>query len=63
MLVLSRKPLESIVIADAIVVTVIEVRSDRVRLGIDAPHEVPVHRREVWAKIRRQQGRSDQAGD
>ena len=52
MLVLSRKKNESIVINDQIVVTVIEVRGDKVRLGIEAPKEVPVHRREVYVKIK-----------
>ncbi len=52
MLVLSRKKNESIVINDQIVVTVIEVRGDKVRLGIEAPKEVPVHRREVYDKIK-----------
>ena len=51
MLVLSRKPDESIVIAGNIVVTVVEVRGDRVKLGIDAPREVPVHRREVFDQL------------
>jgi carbon storage regulator len=62
MLVLSRKKNESIVINDQIVVTVIEVRGDKVRLGIDAPKEVPVHRREVYNKIKeaeRQEGDPD----
>ncbi|MDG2131540.1 MAG: carbon storage regulator CsrA [Fuerstiella sp.] len=47
MLVLSRKKSESIVINDDVVVTVIEVRGDKVRLGIKAPREIPVHRKEV----------------
>jgi carbon storage regulator len=47
MLVLSRKKNESIVIDDNIIITVVEVRGDKVRLGIEAPKEVPVHRREV----------------
>lgn len=51
MLVLSRKKQESIVIDDTIVVTVIEIRGDKVRLGIQAPKEVPVHRSEVHAKL------------
>lgn len=51
MLVLSRKKNESIVIDDAIVVTVIEIRGDKVRLGIEAPKEVGVHRQEGWAAI------------
>jgi len=52
MLVLSRKKNESIVIRDDIVVTMVEVRGDKVRLGIEAPREVPVHRREVYEKIK-----------
>ena len=52
MLVLTRKTNESIVIRDDIVVTVVEIRHDRVRLGIDAPREVTVHRREVYEKIK-----------
>jgi carbon storage regulator len=51
MLVLSRKKNESIVIANDIVITVVEVRGDKVRLGIVAPKDVPVHREEVYAAI------------
>jgi len=53
MLVLSRHLNESIVIGDEIVITVCEFRGDKVRLGIVAPKEVPVHRAEVYAAIRR----------
>jgi carbon storage regulator len=53
MLVLSRKKNESIVISNDIVITVVEVRGDKVRLGIAAPKEVPVHRKEVWDHIQR----------
>ena len=56
MLVLSRKLNESIVIRDNIVVMVIEIRGDKVRLGIEAPKEVPVHRREVYDKIKGREG-------
>ncbi len=52
MLVFSRKKNEQIVIGEHIVVTVVEIRGDKVRLGIDAPKEVPVHRREVYEAIR-----------
>ncbi|MBI1348849.1 carbon storage regulator CsrA [bacterium] len=52
MLVLSRKKNESIVVDDAIVITVVEIRGDKVRLGIEAPREVPIHRSEVHAAIR-----------
>ncbi len=47
MLVLSRKRNEQVVIDDQIVVTVVEVRGDKVRLGIQAPRDVPIHRKEV----------------
>ena len=47
MLVLSRKKNESIVVDDSIVITVVEIRGDKVRLGIEAPREVAIHRSEV----------------
>lgn len=53
MLVLSRKKNESIVINDDITIVVIEIRGDKVRLGVEAPKEVPVHRREVYDAIKR----------
>ena len=53
MLVLSRKKNESIIIGENIVVTVVEVRGDKVRLGFDAPKEVSVHRQEVYEAIKR----------
>ncbi len=51
MLVLSRKKNESIVINNDIVITVVEIRGDKVRLGIEAPKDVPVHRHEVYEAI------------
>ena len=51
MLVLSRKKNESIIIDNNIVVTVVEIRGDKVRLGIVAPKDVPVHRQEVYDVI------------
>jgi carbon storage regulator len=53
MLVLSRKKNESIVINNDITIVVVEIRGDKVRLGVEAPKEVPVHRREVYDAIRR----------
>jgi carbon storage regulator len=51
-LVLTRRPNQSIVIGSGeIVITVLEVRGDQVRLGIKAPREVQVHRDEVWAEL------------
>ena len=54
MLVLSRNRDQSIIIGDDIVVTIVDVRGDKVRLGIEAPTEIPVHRREVYEAIQRE---------
>ncbi|MCA9260630.1 MAG: carbon storage regulator CsrA [Planctomycetales bacterium] len=54
MLVLSRQRDQSIVISDNIVVTVVDVRGDKVKLGIEAPQDIPVHRREVYEAILRE---------
>ncbi|OHB65922.1 MAG: carbon storage regulator [Planctomycetes bacterium RBG_13_63_9] len=54
MLVLSRQRDESIVIGDDIIVTIVDIRGDKVRLGIDAPVEIPVHRQEVYDAIRQE---------
>ncbi len=54
MLVLSRKKNESIIISDHITVTVVEIRGDKVRLGIEAPKDVTVHRREIYEAIQNQ---------
>jgi carbon storage regulator len=58
MLVLSRQCDESIVIGDNIVITVVDVRGDRVRLGINAPIDIPVHRREVYEAIQAENRRA-----
>lgn len=57
MLVLSRTRDESIIIGDDIIVTVVDVRGDKVRVGIEAPREVPVHRQEVYEQIQRERAR------
>lgn len=54
MLVLSRQRDESIIIGDNVVITVVDIRGDKVRLGIQAPQEIPVHRREVYEAIQRE---------
>lgn len=54
MLVLTRAIDEDLVIDGRIVVRVVDIRGDKVRLGIEAPKDVPVHRREVFEAIRRQ---------
>ncbi len=55
MLVLSRRRDEQIVIRDNIIVTVVDIRGDKVRLGITAPPDISVHRREVYDAIQREQ--------
>ena len=54
MLVLSRQRDESIIIGDNVVVTIVDIRGDKVRLGIQAPSEIPVHRQEVYEAIQRE---------
>ena len=58
MLVLSRQRDESIMIGDNIVITIVDIRGDKVRLGINAPAEIPVHRQEVYEAIQRENLRS-----
>ena len=55
MIVISRKKGESVVISDDVILTVIEVREDKVRLGIEYPKGVTVHRREIYEAILSQQ--------
>ena len=54
MLVLSRQSDETIIIGDNIRVTIEEVRGDKVRIGIDAPRDVTVHRQEIYDAIKRE---------
>ena len=61
MLVLSRKKNESIVINDNITIVVVEIRGDKVRLGVEAPKEIPVHRREVYEAIQRNEPSAKEA--
>jgi carbon storage regulator len=60
MLVLSRQRDESIMIGDKVVVTIVDIRGDKVRLGIEAPQEIPVHRQEVYEAIQRENRRAGQ---
>jgi len=55
MLILGRRTDERIMIGDDIVITVISMRGDNVRIGIDAPDEVPVHREEVYRELKERQ--------
>ena len=56
MLVLSRQRDQSILIGNDIEITVVDIRGDRVRLGINAPPHIPVHREEVYKSIQRKGG-------
>jgi carbon storage regulator len=58
MLVLSRQRDESIMIGDNIVVTIVDIRGDKVRVGINAPTEIPVHRQEIYEAIQRENQRA-----
>lgn len=63
MLVLSRKKNESIVINNDITIVIVEIRGDKVRLGVEAPKEVPVHRQEVYDAIKRNNQAAGSATD
>lgn len=54
MLVLTRRPGESIVIGQNVIITVIEIKGGQVRIGIDAPRDVQVHREEVYEQVRQE---------
>ena len=59
MLVLSRQRDQTIIIGDSIRITIVEVRGDKVRIGIDAPKDVTVHRQEIYDAIKREIGGTD----
>ena len=59
MLVLSRRRDESIIIGDNIIVTIVDIRGDKVRLGIEAPTEISVHRQEVYEAIQRENAKGN----
>ncbi len=58
MLVLSRQRDETIMIGDDVQVTIVDIRGDKVRLGITAPREIQVHRKEVYDAIKRENQRA-----
>jgi carbon storage regulator len=61
MLVLSRQKDESIMIGDEVEITIVDVRGDKVRLGITAPKQIPVHRREIYDAIQREKAQKAEA--
>ena len=63
MLVLSRQRDETIMIGDNIEITVVDIRGEKVRLGINAPPDVPVHRKEVYEAIKREKMAQSPGGD
>ncbi|MEM1354267.1 MAG: carbon storage regulator CsrA [Planctomycetota bacterium] len=60
MLVLSRQRDETIMIGDEVEITIVDIRGDKVRLGINAPRTVQVHRKEVYEAIRRENAEASQ---
>ncbi len=62
MLILTRRTGERLMIGGQVVVTVLGIEGDRIRLGIDAPREVPVHREEIYDRIQRESARAVSRG-
>lgn len=63
MLILTRRIGESIIIGDNVVITVLGVKGSQIRLGIDAPREISVHREEIYQRILEEKGGSGAAGE
>jgi carbon storage regulator len=61
MLVLSRQKDESIMVGDDVEITIVDVRGDKVRLGITAPRHIPVHRKEIYEAIQREKAQKQSA--
>lgn len=59
MLVLTRRENEVIRVGDEVVITIVEIRDSRVRVGIEAPGDVTVHRQEVWLAIKREESQGE----
>lgn len=60
MLVLSRQKDESIIVGDDVEITIVDVRGDKVRLGITAPKNISVHRKEIYDAIQREKHANDE---
>jgi len=63
MLVLSRQRDESIMIGDDVEIIIVDVRGDKVRLGITAPKDIPVHRREIYDAIKKEKGTGTESSE
>lgn len=63
MLILTRRAGENVVVGDDIVISVIEVRGDAVRIGIEAPRSLSVHREEVWLELQKSNAKAASTGD
>ena len=59
MLILTRRPYEKIMIGDEIIVQITGIDEKQVRIGIDAPKEIPIHREEIYCRIQTQAGNTD----
>ncbi len=63
MLILTRRVGENVIVGDDIVISIIEVRGDAVRVGIQAPKSLSVHREEVWLELRRENAQAAASSD
>jgi len=60
MLILTRRQGETLMIGDDVTVTVLSVKGNQVRIGVEAPKHVPVHRKEIWDRIQREKEENDE---
>ncbi len=60
MLILTRQLGETLMIGDQVTVTVLSVKGNQIRLGVNAPRNVPVHREEIYEKIRKENNEASQ---
>ncbi len=63
MLILTRRVGETLMIGDEVTVTVLGVKGNQVRIGVNAPRDITVHREEIYERIKREQQGSDAAGE
>ena len=63
MLILTRRQGETLMVGDEITVTVLSVKGNQVRIGVEAPKHVPVHRKEIWDRIQKEKADGEAGGD